>query len=141
LRSFIDEFEPSTHKFIPLAVKSDVDPQGSERPFFLLSCAQRVDAIIVEQTAFRAGWGRAGFEKEIEESLATDIPLSPGGSAELSLAPDAMWTVSADATRGKHFWRLPRRFSGKYMCSDAFRQRYGDIRLSGLDFARHCPEV
>lgn len=50
----------------------------------------------------------------------------------------ARCTLSADAIRGRHFWRGISRLSTTYFCSDEFRNGVRDLRLDGFDIRHKC---
>lgn len=140
VRDCLEDLEPGAHDFHTIEVGTDKTPETGV-PYNLIVCLQRVDAIVVEQTDFRSGFGRRGFEQDLAKNLASGAQLAPGGAVQLSERADAVWTVRAPAVKGKHLWRLPRQYRSKHLCSDVFRDRALAERYTGLEFVKRCPEV
>ncbi len=141
VRDMLEALEPNVHDFLRVQVKSRLQKGASERAYWLLICPPRIDAIVVDQTDFYSGFGRAGYEADIKRSAAAENTLAPGGTAHLSQRLEAVWTVDARAITGRHFWRLPMRLGGVNMCSDEFRQRFISEGCRGWEFGKHSREA
>jgi hypothetical protein len=127
VKKMIEELEPSVHTFIPvnLRVRRKDKDYGQ---YYLLYVGQSIDAIVIDETDFHDGHGRAGFEKSwVLSSLGGDTVLD-GGLIE-----------------GRHLWRGgvgklrgggdP--FASYLFCSDEFANRIKKSGVEGWQF-RHC---
>jgi hypothetical protein len=62
VKTIIDDLEPNVHTFIPVEPVS----KRSKRTFgtyYLLYVGQAIDAVVIEESEFRDGPGRAGFDE------------------------------------------------------------------------------
>jgi hypothetical protein len=120
VKKIIEELEPNVHTFIPVEPVS----RHSKRTFgtyYLLYVGQIIDAVIIEESEFRDGAGRAGFnEAPVLSSAVLDGRL----------------------IAGKHLWRggLGKLGGGgdpfaRYrFCSDELKRRLQDVSAEGWRF-------
>jgi hypothetical protein len=120
VKTIIEDLEPNVHTFMPVEPVS----RRSKRTFgtyYLLYVGQTIDAVIIEDSKFRDGFGRAGFnEAPILSSAVLDGRL----------------------IAGKHLWRGgigklggggdP--FSGYVFCSDELADRLKAASAEGWLF-------
>jgi hypothetical protein len=133
VRQIIENLEPGVHTFVPLNLKV----RGSARDcgqFYLLWIGQAIDAVVIDETDFRDGRGRVGFEGRIS--------FIPGPAAVLSPFGDTV--LDGSLIEGRHLWRGARGklgqsvpFSRVYFCSDALATRIEAAKLRGWWF-RQC---
>ncbi len=87
VKNIIEELEPGVHTFIPINLRV----RGTEKDFgqyYLLYVGQVIDAVVIDETDFRDGHGRAGFEKaSILNRLVGDTVLD------------------GELIAGRHLWR------------------------------------
>jgi hypothetical protein len=101
VKQIIEDLEPDVHTFIPVNLRV----QGKEKDYgqyYLLYVGQAVDSIVIEETKFRDGFGRAGFEKSWVLSAFGDIVLDGaliegrhlwrGGIGKLGGGGDPFWS-------------------------------------------------
>lgn len=120
----IEDLEPGVHKFIPVNLASRNKNKSYGR-YYLFWVGQTLDSVVIEQTQFRDGLGRAGFDKApVLNVLTGSIVLDPKKIA------------------GRHFWRnrFIRHLDGReiksddYFCSDELRRRVKAIGAEGWRF-------
>jgi hypothetical protein len=125
-KELIENVEPSVHTFIPINLKV----RGGDRhvgSYYILRCGNIIDAVVIEETEFLEGRGRAAFEKR--------HTLSPGGGAVLERSK----------IEGKHLWRggMARGhetreetppFLFDWFCSDTLAERIRSEELDYWDF-------
>jgi hypothetical protein len=128
VKKIIEDLEPGVHTFIPvnLRVRSKTKDFGQ---YFLLYVGQAIDAVVIDETDFRDGHGREGFEKaSILNSLVGDTVLD------------------ASKIAGRHLWRggIGRiglgnsdPFYSYYFCSDELKKRIKAADIEGWRF-RAC---
>lgn len=94
----------------------------------------RLDAIVIDETDFASGRGRAGFERS-------------GGV--ISMRPDARCVLDESVVANHHIWRLPEGFGvdpgnpasmgfNAFFCSDDLRNFIKAERLDGWSFDKKC---
>lgn len=93
IKSIIEELEPGVHTFIPVNLRI----RGSDKShgqYYLLYPGQAIDAVVIDETDFGEGKGRAGFGKEI----------SPGVRS-YTLSPFGRTVLDQRLIEGRHLWR------------------------------------
>lgn len=101
VRAIIENLEPDIHTFIPVNLRSAID-DGDLGVYYILVIGQSVDAVVIDETSFRDGPGRAGFKKApVLNTLVGDIVLDGrlisgrhlwrGGKTKLGGQGDPFW--------------------------------------------------
>jgi len=86
-KALIEHLEPNTHSFIPVDIVS-AETEEELGTYHLLVVGQVIDAIVIDQTTFVGGEGRAGFQINPQlENLGGEIVLN------------------SQQTKGRHLWR------------------------------------
>ncbi len=127
VKNIIAELEPGVHTFIPvnLRVRGKDTDFGQ---FYLLYVGQVIDAVAIDETDFRDGHGRAGFEKSwVLNSLVGHTVLD------------------GKLIKGRHLWRGGRAklggggdpFASYTFCSDELKTRLKSAKIEGWRF-RPC---
>jgi hypothetical protein len=124
VKQIIEELEPDIHTFIPVNLRVI----GSDRDcgqYYLLYPGQAIDAVVIDETDFSEGKGRAGFAKSH------------------TLSPFGVTTLDGRLIAGRHLWRgawgrfgqsVP--FSGYLFCSDELAGRIRHAQIEGWRFRR-----
>jgi hypothetical protein len=124
VKQIIEELEPGVHTFIPVNLRvrgKDTDYGG----YYLLYLGQAIDAIVIDETNFRDGFGREGFQKSwVLNTLVGPTVLDP------------------NPIEGRHLWRGgwgkiggggdP--FARYVFCSDELKTRIRKTKLDGWRF-------
>jgi len=133
VKQIIEELEPDVHTFIPVNLRV----RGSEQDwgqYYLLYPGQAIDAIVIDETDFAEGKGRAGFGKLIGSTAPVpSYTLSPFGNTVLDGALIA----------GRHLWRGARARLGQSIpffsylfCSDELAEQIKGAGIEGWRFRR-----
>ncbi len=130
VKKIIEMLEPDVHTFIP--VKLQVRGKSTDfGKYFVLVIGQVIDAVVIEDSDFRDGHGRAGFEKApILNSLVGDTVLNHS------------------LIKGRHLWRGGNAkvgpigdqgdpFASYTFCSDELKDRLKAAKVEGWRF-RQC---
>jgi hypothetical protein len=135
LRDILEELEPGRHDFLPIAVNTEREFQGTtdHGTYYLILSPPRLDAVIVEETDFAKGYGREGFEKS-------------GGT--ISHLKEHACVLNSEVIEGHHFWQLPEDFGARpenpfsgrtaYFCSDELWRRIRAEKMKGWDIEKVC---
>jgi hypothetical protein len=125
VRQIIEKLEPGIHAFIPVNLRV----QGSKKDwgqYYLLHPGQAIDAVVIDETDFAEGKGRAGFAK----------------SSTLSSFGDTV--LDGRLIESRHLWRGGR---GKWggggdpfhyylFCSDELVKQIKSAEIEGWRFRR-----
>ena len=126
VKNIIEELESGVHTFIPVNLRV----RGKDKDFgqyYLLYIGQAIDAVVIDETDFRDGHGRVGFEKS--------WVLGAGDS-----------TLDGQRILGRHLWRggfgrvLPEKSDPFYrycFCSDELKKALKAAKVDGWRF-REC---
>ncbi len=121
VRSVIEDLEPNIHAFIPVSLRV----RGKSKAFtnfYILNIETAIDAVVIDETDFRDGHGRAGFEKAaVLNTLVGETVLDKRLIA------------------GRHLWRGGRatlggggdRLFSYVFCSDDLAERLKSIGADG----------
>lgn len=126
VKQIIEELEPGVHTFIPVKLRV----RGKDHCFgqyFLLYVGQAIDAVIIDETKFRDGLGRAGFERSSVLSAFGDIVLDDRLSEGRHLLRGGIGKVGGG---GDPFWTC-------LFCSDELKSRIKQAGIEGWRF-RPC---
>ncbi len=126
VKQIIEELEPNVHTFIPINLRVRGRDVGYGQ-YYLLYAGQAVDAIVIDETDFRDGHGRAAFEKSwVLSTLGGDTVLD------------------GRLIEGRHLWRGgigkwggggdP--FASYLFCSDELAKRIKESGVEGWRFRR-----
>jgi len=130
VRQIVDDSEPNVHEFVPvnLQVRGSSQDRGQ---YYLLWVGQAIDAVVIDETDFSDGRGRAGF--------AWQINFFPGPAAVLSPFGDTV--LDGSLIEGKHLWRdawgkfgQSVLFSNNCFCSDKLADRIEAANIQGVWF-------
>jgi len=125
VKDIIEAIEPSVHKYIPvnLRVRGSSADWGQ---YFLLLPGQAINAVVIDETDFAEGRGRAAYEQ--------DWTLSPFGEIVLD----------GGLIEGRHLWRgnwgrkgESSPFFNYLFCSDGLVDRIQRAGIAGWRF-QHC---
>jgi hypothetical protein len=125
VRELLDELEPGTHDYIPIAIRTEHDYKGTTEhgTYNLILPPPCLDAVVIEQTEFRKGIGYKGFE---------------GSDGWISNFSDDPCVLRGDVIDGHHLWRLSERFHAPYVCSDELWKRIKAEKLIGWMAKKKC---
>lgn len=127
VKQIIEELEPGIHTFIPVNLRVR-DKETDYGQYYLLYIGQAIDAIVIDETNFRDGFGREGFQKSwVLNGLVGPTVLDP------------------KLIEGRHLWRggIGKIGGGgdpfyRYLfCSDELKKRIKSAKLEGWRF-REC---
>jgi hypothetical protein len=124
VREIVEELEPRVHTFIPVNLRV-TGADGDWGRYFLLYPGQAIDVVVIDETDFAEGKGRAGFAKSSILSSFGDTVLN----SEL-IAGRQLWR----GARGQLGKSVP--FSNYLFCSDALAMRIKDAGIEGWRFRR-----
>jgi hypothetical protein len=121
LRDKIEELEPGLHVFIPLEVYSAKKRHKDREIRHLLYLTQAVDAVALEGTKFRHGFG--------EQAAKT---------SGFNLYREGPCVLKRSAVEGRHLWRGagPGGRWADYFCSDELGQFIYEQNIRGWDMLR-----
>jgi len=126
VKQIIEELEPGVHTFIPvnLRVRGKNEDYGQ---YYLLYVGQASDAVVIEETKFRDGFGRAGFEMSWVLSAFGDIVLD-----DRPIEGRHLWRggIGKLGGSGDPFWSY-------LFCSDELKNRIKQAGVEGWRF-RQC---
>ena len=124
-RELLEELDPGRLEYIPMTVRSDreFDGRTEHGTYFLIVPPPCLDAVVVEETAFRRGFGRAGFM---------------ASAGWLSSEPGSPCVLDGQKIGGRHLWRLSDAFNTEYVCSDEFWRRVKQENLKGWTAKKTC---
>ncbi len=75
VKQIVEELEPGVHTFIPVNLRLRRKDKDYGQ-YYLLYVGQAIDAVVIEETNFRDGFGRVGFERSwVLNSLVGDTVL------------------------------------------------------------------
>jgi uncharacterized protein DUF1629 len=132
VRQIIEDLEPGVHTFIPVNLRV----RGSDKDwgqYFFLYPGQVIDAIVIDETDFVEGRGRAGFGKLVLDGMRS-YTLSPFGDTVLD----------GRLIEGRQLWRGGRgkmggggdHFFNYLFCSDELAARIEQAGIEGWRFRR-----
>lgn len=137
LKEKLESLEPGIHSFMPIEIFSagQHEQEKSYGIYYWILSPPRLNAVIIEETTFTKGVGRAGYE------------LSGG---RISSSAADICVVDGDVIAGHHLWQLPSDFGATkahpdnawvaYFCSDELRDFIKSNHLDGWDFIKKCVE-
>jgi hypothetical protein len=122
LRDKIEELEPGVHLFVPLQLVGAKKDRKDYGTYYLLLLTQALDAVLMDGTRFRVGYGLEAAE-QCKYALYDDGPCVLDG------------TVIGD----RHLWRGagPGDRWSDYFCSDALADFIRERQMRGWDLM-HC---
>ena len=125
VRELLEELEPGRHDYIPIAIKTERDYNGTTEhgTYNLILPPPCLDAVVIEETEFRKGIGRKGFEDS---------------DGWISNYPDDPCVLKGDVVAGRHLWRLSEIFHAPYVCSDELWRRIKAEKLTGWMVEKKC---
>jgi hypothetical protein len=126
VKALIEELEPNVHMFLPvrLHVRKTATVYSN---YFIFSCGNVIDAIVIDESDFVTGHGRRAFEES--------PVLSPSGTT----------TLDARKIEGRHIWRAAidngpptPPFVFNWFCSDTLADR---LQEAGYEYWGFAPCV
>lgn len=135
LRDLLEELEPGRHDFVPIKINSKTPISGKTDHgiYFLILFPPRLDAVVIDETAFTKGFGREGFEKSAGHIFDDD---------------EKPCVLEGSVIEGHHLWQLPENFGhdpdypgsgyNAYFCSDELWRRIEAGSLDGWDTKKRC---
>jgi hypothetical protein len=123
VKSILEELEPGIHNFIPVNVRRQ-DSGVNEGIYYIVHVTAAINAVVIEETSFARGVGRAAYERSSQ--------LDPMGKI----------VIDGSKIGGRHFWRggigtydgRPDMLAYSYFCSDVFRNRIRALKTARCEF-------
>jgi hypothetical protein len=114
VRSILTTLKEEHIMLVPIEIRTS---QGASRPYYLLTCPPKLDAVIVELTDFQKGRG--------QESMS----LQYGGRC----------VMRANVIKDHHLWLGTGRLDLQWFCSDAFARNCKEQDVTrGAEFRDRC---
>jgi hypothetical protein len=123
VKSILEELEPGVHNFVSVNVRRQ-DTGVDEGTYYLLHVTAAINAVVIEETSFADGVGRAAYEQCSQ--------LNPIGKI----------VIDGSKIGGRHFWRggigsyhgRPDMLAYSYFCSEIFRNRIRALKTARCEF-------